>query len=124
MSNLTQPSSSNALSAISKAARSVPYGTRLLQGVMAANCIGGSWINSSRKVLYTTKDFVTGEVQAKVFDIDTVVAKADVLEENPYLMPNDGLACFDSDATNIREVAKYLGDILDPVAIAKLIFLL
>jgi len=124
MSNLTQPSSSNALSAISKASRSVPYGTRLLQGVMAANCIGGSWINSSRKVLYTTKDFVTGEVQAKVFDIDTVVAKADVLEENPYLMPNDGLACFDSDATNIREVAKYLGDILDPVAIAKLIFLL
>jgi len=91
---------------------------------MAANCIGGSWINSSRKVLYSTKDLVTREATTQVFDLDEVAIKADQLEGNPYLMPNDGIACFDSDATNIREVAKYLGDILDPVAIAKLLFLL
>lgn len=124
MSNLSQPSQSNAQSSISKASRSVPYGTRLLQGAMAANCIGGSWINSSRKVLYTTKDLFTGEAKTQVFDLDEVAIKANQLDGNPYLMPNDGIACFDSDATNIREVAKYLGDILDPVAIAKLLFLL
>lgn len=124
MSNLSQPSTSNAQSSVSKASRSVPYGTRLLEGAMAANCIGGSWINSSRKVLYSTKDLVTREATTQVFDLDEVAIKADQLEGNPYLMPNDGIACFDSDATNIREVAKYLGDILDPVAIAKLLFLL
>ena len=124
MSNLSQPSTSNAQSSVSKASRSVPYGTRLLEGAMAANCIGGSWINSSRKVLYSTKDLVTREAMTQVFDLDEVAIKADQLEGNPYLMPNDGIACFDSDATNIREVAKYLGDILDPVAIAKLLFLL
>jgi hypothetical protein len=60
----------------------------------------------------------------KVFELDEVVDNADKLENNPYLIPDDGLACFDSDATNIREVAKFLSDILDPVAIAKLLFLI
>jgi len=124
MSNLSQPVSGNAPAAISKSARSIPYGTRLLEATMSANCIGGSWINSSRKVLHSSKNQLSKQAFVKVYDLDDVVANADQLENNPYLMPDDGLACFDSDATNVREVAKFLGDILDPVAIAKLLFLL
>jgi len=115
MSNLTQPGLTNASSAISKSSRSVPYGTRLLHASMAANCIGGSWVNSSRKVLHSTKNLLTKEATSKLYDLDTVMERANHIEDNPYLMPDDGIACFDSDATNIREVARYLSDILDPL---------
>lgn len=124
MSNLSQPIMGNAQAAVSKSSRSLPYGTRLLEGAVAANCMGGSWINSSRKILHSSKDLLTGESQVKVFELDDMVQNVTNLDGNPYLMPDDGLACFDSDATNVREVAKFLGDILDPVAIAKLLFFL
>ncbi len=123
MSNLSQPSVGNAQASISKSSRSVPYGTRLLEGAMAANCMGGSWINSSRKIVHSSNDRRTNKPFVQVFNLEEVVSNADQINKNPYLMPNDGLACFDSDATNVREVAKFLKDILDPVAIAKLIFL-
>lgn len=122
MSNLSQPVSGNAQAAISKTSRSLPYGTRLLEAAMAANCMGGSWVNSSRKILYSSKNQQTKEIIVQVFELDEVVSHAAEIEKNPYLMPDDGLACYDSDATNIREAAKFLSDILDPVS--KLIFFL
>jgi polysaccharide export outer membrane protein len=41
MSNLSLPISGNGQAAISKSSRSIPYGTRLLEAAMAANCMGG-----------------------------------------------------------------------------------
>ncbi len=124
MSNLSQPVTGNAQAAVSKSSSALPYGTRLLEGAVAANCMGGSWVNSSRKILHSSKNLLTGESQVKVFELDEMLENVTNLEGNPYLMPDDGLACFDSDATNVREVAKFLGDILDPVAIVKLLFFL
>ncbi|MBK8814183.1 MAG: polysaccharide export protein [Methylococcaceae bacterium] len=124
MSNLSQPISGNAQAGVSKAARDIPYGSRLLEGALAANCVGGSWVNSSRKVLYSTKNPINGQMDVKLFELDDVAANANDQAKNPYLMPDDGLACFDSNATNIREIAKFFGDILDPMTLAKLLFLI
>ena len=33
---------------------------------------------------------------------------------NPYLMPNDAVACYDSDITNYRDIAKTLTDLIIP----------
>jgi hypothetical protein len=33
---------------------------------------------------------------------------------NPYLMPNDAVACYDSDITNYRDIAKTLVDLILP----------
>jgi len=38
-------------------------------------------------------------------------------EFNPYLMPNDGIACYDSNVTNIRDVARSLSDIFNPISL-------
>ncbi len=124
MSNLSQPISGNAQAGVSKAARDIPYGSHLLDGALAANCVGGSWVNSSRKLLYSTKNPVNGQMDVKMFELDDVASNANDQAKNPYLMPDDGLACFDSNATNIREIAKFFGDILDPITLAKLLFLL
>jgi len=122
ISNLSTPNSA-ALSG-QKMARDLPYGSRLLEGALAANCVGGSWINSSRKILYSTKNSMTGKTDVEIYKVDDIVTSAQDKKQNPYLMPDDGIACYDSTATNAREIAKFLGDMLDPAAIAKLLFLL
>jgi L-2-hydroxyglutarate oxidase LhgO len=33
---------------------------------------------------------------------------------NPYLMPNDAVACYDSTITNYRDIAKTLAEIIVP----------
>jgi len=122
ISNLSAPN----LASLSgqKMARDLPYGSRLLEAALAANCVGGSWINSSRKILYSTKNSMTGKTDVKIFKMDDIVTSAQDQKQNPYMMPDDGIACYDSTATNAREIAKFLGDILDPLAIAKLLLLL
>ena len=42
MSNLTQPATGNAASFIERYASNLPYGTKLLQAAVSANCVGGS----------------------------------------------------------------------------------
>lgn len=33
---------------------------------------------------------------------------------NPYVMPNDAIACYDSDVTNLRDIAGTLLDLIAP----------
>jgi polysaccharide export outer membrane protein len=122
ISNLSIPNSAS-LSG-QKMARDLPYGSRLFEGAMAANCVGGSWINSSRKILYSSKNSMTGKTSVKIYEMDDIATSVEDQNKNPYMMPDDGIACFDSTATNAREIAKFLGDIIDPAAIAKLLLLL
>jgi len=36
---------------------------------------------------------------------------------NPYLMPNDAVACYDSIITTFRDVIKSISDVLTPAAL-------
>jgi len=46
--------------------------------------------------------------------IELLMRQAHLDRINPYLMPNDAIACYDSDVTNIREAAKAITDVLNP----------
>ncbi len=115
ISNLTQPASSNSQSAVDTEATRFPYGTRLLNGAIAANCVGGAQsTNASRHVLLVTKNPLSNEMDVIERSLDKLIAQAWQSEFNPVLLPGDGIACYDSHITNIREIARSLTEVLIP----------
>lgn len=118
LSNLTIPANSNANSAIGRDATRFPYGSRLSQAVVAANCAGGTQAtNADRKVLLVGTDRLTGLTRAVERDIETLLEQPGDSKENPLLMPGDAVACYDSTVTNARDVSRTITDILSPFSI-------
>ncbi len=116
ISNLSTPADSNSKSAVNKTARSTPYGTRLLRGLMAANCVGGTQAtNASRMAVLVTTDRMSGKSHVYHRSVEQLVRHHDRDDYNPYLMPNDGIACYDSGVTNARDVARSFSDIFSPL---------
>jgi polysaccharide biosynthesis/export protein len=116
-SNLTQPATSNAASAVGSHSESVPYGTRLLQGLVSANCVGGSLAtNAGRFGVLISRNPKTRRTEVVQRSIEELVRSADRDIINPYLMPDDAIACYDSAVTDVREVATTINTILLPYA--------
>lgn len=115
MSNLTDSAMSNASAAVGRYATNMPYGTRLLQGAISANCVGGkAWTNADRKVVLASRHPITHETQVIERSVESLMQNAQHNAVNPYLMPNDAIACYDSNVTNLRDVAKTVVDIISP----------
>ena len=115
MSNLTDSATNNAGGSVSKYATNLPYGTRLLQAAVSANCVGGKeWTNAPRKVLLASKHPITGETQVIQRSVEALMRSANREDINPYLMPNDAVACYDSDVTNLRAVANAITEVVTP----------
>ncbi|MEP9356009.1 polysaccharide biosynthesis/export family protein [Xanthobacter sp. KR7-65] len=120
LSNLTVPAAGNAQSAVTTQATNVPYGTRLLQGAISANCVGGTrTVNAARSVVLVTRNPITGETEVVERSIEALVTEKYRDAVNPYLMPGDGLACYDSAVTNGRQVAGTISEILATYVIAR-----
>jgi protein involved in polysaccharide export with SLBB domain len=118
LSNLTVPATSNASSGVSSDATRLPYGTRLLNAAFSANCVGGAGsTNSRRYVLLVSNNPITGAPEVVDRSVAQLVARPWEPTINPVLMPGDGVACYDSDVTNVREVARTVTDILLPLGI-------
>jgi polysaccharide biosynthesis/export protein len=117
LSNLTQPTSGNASAGVNKDASAFVYGARFSQAVVAANCAGGSALNSKRRAVLVRTDRMTGETLAIDRPVEQLLKAENDDENNPFLMPDDGVACYDSTATNLRGVAQILGDILSPFSL-------
>lgn len=110
LSNLTQPATDNASSAIGRSVRQVPYGTRYMQAVIDSNCVGGSRsTNADRSSVLFTRNPVTGVSAVIERDIENLLRRADRDDYDPYLLPGDALACYDSSVTNITEIGRVLG---------------
>jgi hypothetical protein len=103
MSNLTQSANNNAGAAIGEKTGSLPYGTRLLQGLVAANCVGGSYMQSDRRAVLISRNPINGQSVVVERDIERLVREANRDTLNPFLMPGDAIACYDSRWTNFRE---------------------
>lgn len=115
MSNLTQPASSNSQSAINRDAINFPYGARLLQAVVSANCVGGAHVtNANRYVVFMTRDWETGRTVVVERPVEALVRRADRDNFNPFLQEGDSLACYDSAVTNARDVLDMLSDAFAP----------
>lgn len=122
ISNLTQPASSNSQSGLDTEATRFPYGTRLLTGAIAANCIGGAQsTNASRHVLLVTRNPLSDETDIVERSMDSLIRQSWQPQMNPVLLPGDGIACYDSGITNIREIARSLTDVLIPTSILGLL---
>jgi len=116
LSNLVVPSLSNSSAAVGKFSSSLPYGSRLLQAAVSANCTGGTqWTNAARKVVLASENPLTGQVQVIERSIEQIMRQAHRDEINPYLMPNDAIACYDSDISNVRDIARTLIEVISPL---------
>lgn len=115
VSNLTVPAISNASSNINQHATSIPYGTRLLSGLVSANCVGGSLATNARRYgILISRNPRTQETQVIQRSIEELVLSADRDQINPFLMPDDAIACYDSAVTDVREVSSMLQALLLP----------
>ncbi|MFO1055360.1 MAG: polysaccharide biosynthesis/export family protein [Dongiaceae bacterium] len=124
ISNLTQPASANAQSAINKESTSFPYGTRLLQAAVSGNCVGGTQAtNADRRAVLITSNPETGTSEVIDRPIEGLVRRADRDAYNPVLLPGDAVACYDSPVTNFRDVVKTISEMFVP-ALAFKTFLL
>ncbi len=118
MSNLTQPATGNAASFIEHYASNLPYGTKLLQAAVSANCVGGSAAsNAHRSIILISGNPITGQTEIIERSIEVLLKNANRDDQNPYLLPNDAVACYDSGITNLREAAKTFTEVLSPLRI-------
>ena len=117
VSNLTVPASSNSTSAIGNQEEGLtfPYGSRFSQAVIATNCVGGTKpTNANRKAILVRVDRLTGETTYMERGVEDLIRDSHNNDDNPLLMPRDGVVCYDSTVTNTRDIFKTLGDILNP----------
>ena len=118
MSNLTRPADSNSDSAIGKEARELRYGTRFIQAVVGMNCYGGAKLtNANRKAVLFSRNPITGESVVIERSIEKLLRREDRDELDPYIMPGDALACYDSAVVNIVDVATGLGIVAGTAAL-------
>lgn len=118
MSNLIDSAGNNASAAVGRYSTNIPYGTRLLQAAISANCVGGKeWTNAPRSVLLVSKHPITEETQVIQRSVEALMRTSAREDINPYLMPNDAIACYDSTVTNVKDVVKTVADIFLPFAI-------
>ena len=114
-SNLTQPATSNAASAIGKDSQALPYGTRFLACLVSANCVGGSLASNARRyAVLISRNPKTRRTEVIQRSVEELVRSADRDAINPYLMPDDAIACYDSAITDSREVATIIGTMIGP----------
>lgn len=117
LSNLTQPASSNAGASVNKDATGFVYGSRLSQAVIGANCAGGSSDTAKRRAVLVRTNRMTGKTEVFDRQVEDLLRKSTDDATNPFLMPDDGVACYDSKTTNLKGVAQVLGNIFTPFSL-------
>lgn len=119
LSNLSRPAMHNAGSGINKDAASLPYGTRMLQGLVSANCVGGSAMNAGRSAVLISRNPTNGQSIVIERSIEQLVRAANRDEMDPYLMPGDAIACYDSGAMNVRDLVATISEAASPFVLFK-----
>jgi polysaccharide biosynthesis/export protein len=117
MSNLSEPARSNAGSAINRDSHSVPYGTRFLAGLVSANCVGGIMpTNARRYAVLISRNPKTHRTEVIQRSVEQLVLSPDRDEINPFLMPDDAIACYDGEVTSARDIASMIQTFILPRA--------
>lgn len=115
LSNLTVPATSNASSNLSSQNNSFAYGSRFSQAIIFANCVGGTQAtNALRYGVLVRTDRLTGKTTYIQRSVESLIRNSTDNENNPFLMPNDSVACYDSTVTNINAVLGFLSNLLSP----------
>ncbi len=120
LSNLTVPATPNQ----GKGGQIVnlEYGTRFSQAVIAAGCAGGARINAKRKAVLVRTDRTTGQTSVVDRPVEDLLKRTHSDGENPLLMPQDGVVCYDSTVTNISKILSIIGSIIFPFSLIPRLF--
>jgi polysaccharide export outer membrane protein len=120
LSNLTVPTTPN----LGKGGQivSLEYGTRFSQAVIAAGCAGGARVNAKRKAVLVRTDHLTGQTNVIDRPVEDLLKRTRNDSENPFLMPQDGVVCYDSTVTNISKVLSIIGSIIFPFSLIPRLF--
>lgn len=94
----------------------IPYGLRLLQAAVVASCIGGPKpTRGHREIVLVSTNPVTRRTEVVQRSVETLLRAKERDSINPYLMPDDSVACYDSPAAEAADLATILNTILTPV---------
>ncbi|MFN5515455.1 MAG: polysaccharide biosynthesis/export family protein [Cyanobacteriota bacterium] len=118
VSNLTVPATSNATSAVGNEREGItfPYGARFSQAVLSANCAGGTpETNADRQAILVRVDPLTGKTTVVERKVEDLLRNSTSNEDNPPLLPRDGVACYDSRVTRTRDLFRSVADVLSPI---------
>ena len=121
LANLTAPNTPNS----SKGGQVVTlaYGTRLSQAAIAAGCAGGTQrTNARRRAVLVQTDRQTGKTTVIERPIERLLKQSDNDAENPFLMPQDGVVCYDSTVTNLASIFRLITDIASPFFLINRLF--
>ncbi|TMO85414.1 polysaccharide biosynthesis protein, partial [Pseudoalteromonas ruthenica] len=69
------------------------------------------------RVVLVSNHPLTGQTQVVERSVEELMRMSYRDHVNPYVMPNDAIACYDSDITNLRDIAKTLLDIVAPFSL-------
>lgn len=109
LSNLAETAQSNSAAATPDA-RDMRYGTRFLQAVFGLNCVGGSKLtNANRRAVLFSRNPITGESVVIDRSIEDLLRAAERDEFNPYILPEDSIACYDSATVSVRNLIAAFG---------------
>ncbi|MCA6523635.1 MAG: polysaccharide export protein [Pseudanabaena sp. M135S2SP2A07QC] len=109
LSNLT------ASSAVKPEGSPFPYGARFSQAVVSANCTGGVITALDRHALLVRVDRITGETSSWDRSIEQIIRDSKNDNDNPFLMPEDTIACYSSTTANVRDVFSTISDVINPL---------
>lgn len=128
VSNVTEGSNNNLDKVGGINSADFKYGTSLAQALVSAQCVGGTpSTNANRRALliqtnaqtnavttaeYSVNDLVNARTYDQVNDVSTETGN---FAPNPFLMPDDAIACFDSRNTNIRGILGTITNFLNPL---------
>ncbi len=118
VSNVTQPGGGSVLTGNDNInVASFEYGTNLAQALVSARCVGGTRsTNANRRALLIQTDDMTGSLRTSEYSVDDLISDATQSSaDNPYLMPDDAIACYDSRNTNIRGILGTVVDFINPL---------
>ncbi len=116
LSNLTVPALNNASAAVGKHATELPYGTRMLAAAVSANCLGGTQAtNAERHAVLVSINPATRKTEVLERNLHDLMRRADDEQHNPYLLPGDAIACYDSGVSNVRDIARTITDVVNPL---------
>ena len=94
----------------------IPYGLRLLNAAVMASCIGGTLpTRGHREIVLVTRNPATGATEVVQRGVEFLLRNKDRDAVNPYLMPDDGVACYDSPATEAADFAGILNTLMSPI---------
>ena len=117
VSNVTEGSNNNLDRNRGINAASFRYGTNLAQALVAAQCVGGTpSTNANRRAVLIQTDRLSGSLKTSEYEVnDLVSSETRSRAENPFLMPEDAIACYDSRNTNIRGILGTVTDFINPL---------